>query len=629
MKASQNITIVNGVSSDTLGRIELKQIFDEIKNPDSKDLKIIESRRKGEDVDKTNLRSYVFGALFKAKRRRKQDLLTGTGIAILDYDNLNKYNVDPRDFKHQLFDYYTFIIAAFISPSGDGVKFLVNIPVVDSAEDYTSHYNALFDDMSRYPGLDPSGKDITRLCFTSYDDEILYREDPILWDYKIELPQQKADNKPVEILNPTEDRKHIKNIMSKAFGQITEHPMHPSVMKMATAMGGYVKAGYYNEEEAIEMLEKLIDNNKAMDKKDTRKQNIADGIKYGFELGALYLEKEDNDNEDNEKLLLLLKERHFDYKSEFENEVSILDIKGEKALSLGNFSVITGKQEAGKGFTLSLLVNGFLNSKGIITSPYNKRKRVIHIDTEQSGGHAKRLINTVGKLDGNNNLIDGYWLRGIPPETIVKLTDILIKKHSEDACLFIIDGIRDLSDKGVNDQEVSTMLFVKLMDWTQKHNIHIITVIHQNKQDGNATGFLGGDMVKKAELTLAIKKNKKEKTHLIEAEDTRDAPLDDIHFMIDSEVKPIIIDAPIAPNRKKDPEDYEMSTHKSTVLNVFKNAKALTSSELVDKIKYNLNNGDSKAKRFKEHWLENNLIKDIGNASKRQYVLYEDSEINF
>ncbi len=624
MKASQNITIVNGVSSDTLGRIKLEEAITEIKNPDPKDLKIIESRRKGEDVDKTNLRSYVFGALFKAKRRRKQDLLTGTGIAILDYDNLKKYNVDPHDFKHQLFNYYTFIIAAFISPSGDGVKFLVNIPIVDSAEDYTSYYNALFEDLSRHPGLDPSGKDITRLCFTSYDDEVLYRENPILWDDKIELPQQKADNKPVEILNPTEDRKHIKNIMSKAFRKITEHPMHPRVMKMATAMGGYVKAGYYNEEEAIEMLDKLIDNNKAMDKKDTRKQNIADGIKYGFELGALYLEDDDND-----ELLKILKERHFDYKSEFENEVSILDINGKKALSLGNFSVITGKQKAGKGFTLSLLVNGFLNSKGVITSPFNERKRVIHIDTEQSGGHAKRLINTVGKLDGNYDLIDGYWLRGIQPETIIKLTNIIIEKHSKDACLFIIDGIRDLSDKGVNDQEVSTMLFVKLMDWTQKYNIHIITVIHQNKQDGNATGFLGGDMVKKAELTLAIKKNKKEKTHLIEAEDTRDAPLDDIHFMIDNDVKPIIIDAPISPFRKKNPEDFEMSTHQSTVLNIFKDGKALTSTELVDKIKYQLNNGDTKAKRFKEHWLENKLIKDAGNASKRQYVLYEDVKIDF
>jgi len=625
MISDRKITVVDGVSQNTHGRIELAQAIDEIKKPNQKDLKIIQARRNGEETDKTKLRSYVFGALFKNDRRRKQDLLAGTGIAILDFDVLSKFKVDPYTFKQEMFEYYTFIIAAFISPSGDGVKFLINIPVVDNPNDYTSYYNALFEDFLKYPGLDPSGKDITRLCFTSYDTEVFYRNNPTLWDVKIELPQQKVTNKAGKIINPTEDRKHIKNIMSKAFREIVEHPMHPRVMKMATTMGGYVKAGYYKHEESVEMLENFIDNNDAMDKKDLRKQNIADGINYGIDAGALYLENDITLSDT--PLLKLINERHFNHESIFEKETPIVYFGGKKAMSLGNFSVITGKQKVGKGFTEALIVNGFLNGdidKDVIGSDIKDRKRVVYIDTEQAGGHAKRLIDTVKKLGGNENLIDGYWLRGFKPQKIVESVEIIIKKYSNDACLFIIDGIRDLSSKGINDQEESTMIFVKLLDWTQSYNIHIIVVIHQNKDNGNATGYLGGDMVKKGELTLAIEKNKQTMVHKIDPEDTRDMPLDPIHFIIDETVTPIIIDAPKTLKRKKDPEDFELTTHETIVSNVFKEGKALTSTDLLDKIKYQFNNGDSKAKRFKEYWIDKNLIKDEGHAGKRQYLPYED-----
>lgn len=633
MISDRKITVVSGVSQNTHGRIELLQAINEIKKPDTKDLKIIQARRNGEEADKTKLRSYVFGALFKNDRRRKQDLLSGTGIAILDYDGLEKYDIDPHVFKQRMFNYYTFIIAAFISPSGVGVKFLINIPVVDNANDYTSYYNALFKDLCRHPGLDPSGKDITRLCFTSHDTNVLFRDNPILWDYMDELPHQKANAQTVEIINPTEDRMHIKNIMAKSFKEIVEHPMHPKVMKLATAMGGYVKAGYYNEVEAIEMLDGLIDCNNAMDKKDTRKQNIVDGIKYGIVLGALYVGNSDSPLKSptsNNPLLKLINERHFNHESIFEAEVPIIFFGGKKAMSLGNFSVITGKQKVGKNFTESMIVDGFLNGdaiKDVIGSNIKTRKKVVYIDTEQAGGHAKRLIDTVKKLGGNEDLIDGYWLRGFAPKDIIEAVEIIIKKHSKDACLFIIDGIRDLSSKGVNDQEESAMIFVKLLDWTQSLNIHIIVVIHQNKADGNATGYLGGDMVKKGELTLAVEKDKQAMIHKIIPEDTRDAPLETIHFIIDDTITPVIIDSPRGSKRKKDPEDYEFTTHKTTLSNIFKNGKALTSSELLDKIKYHFNIGDSKAKRFKEYWLDKHLIKDEGHSGKRQYILYEDIEL--
>lgn len=332
-----------------------------------------------------------------------------------------------------------------------------------------------------------------------------------------------------------------------------------------------------------------------------------------------------------EEFLQRLSERHFTINTQFENYEPILYIGGRKALSLCNFSVITGKQKAGKGFAISLLIDGFLNGdpqRDVIGSATVLRKRVVYIDTEQAGGHAIRPIKTIQKLGGNENLIDGYFLRGWTPKDMIMAVDQSIKKYSNKACLFIIDGIRDLSSKGINDQEESTMIFVKLLDWTQQYNIHIIVVIHQNKADGNATGYLGGDMVKKGELTLSVSNDAKSSIHKIDPEDTRDAPLEPIFFEISETATPIIVDAPISNNKKKSAEDFENATHEAKIKEIFKDGKGLTATDLISKIQYHFIIGESKAKTFREYWIDRKLIKDSGNRGKRHYMPVDENRLS-
>ncbi len=325
----------------------------------------------------------------------------------------------------------------------------------------------------------------------------------------------------------------------------------------------------------------------------------------------------------------LIEERHFNHKTVFENDIPIVSFNGIKALSLGNFSVISGKPKAGKGFSLSLIIDGFLNDNDVIDSNYQERKKVVHIDTEQSGNHAQRLTNTVGKLGGNNDLIDGYWFRGVAPEPLIKIVDILIEKHHKDAGVFIIDGIRDLSRTGVNDQEESTRLFNKLLHWTQAYNIHIIVVIHQNKADKNATGYLGGDMVKKAELHLSVTKDKTDGTYTIEAEDTRDAPVDSITFMLDNDIKPIVVEGKQGSIKKKTAQEYDRSTHIAVLKRIFNKGKGLTRQELKNKIMYEYNVGDNKANTFIEYFIDpfNKLMSEEGTRQKRQYILSENNRL--
>lgn len=77
--------------------------------------------------------------------------------------------------------------------------------------------------------------------------------------------------------------------------------------------------------------------------------------------------------------------------------------------------------------------------------------------------------------------------------------------------LVIIDGVRDpMYD--INCAKESTDLIDKLMEWTDKFQIHIHTVLHPNKSDDNARGHVGTELNNKAETVLKISRSKTDDT---------------------------------------------------------------------------------------------------------------------
>ncbi len=77
--------------------------------------------------------------------------------------------------------------------------------------------------------------------------------------------------------------------------------------------------------------------------------------------------------------------------------------------------------------------------------------------------------------------------------------------------LVIIDGVRDLM-YDINCAKESTDLIGKLMEWTDKFQIHIHTVLHLNKSDDNARGHVGTELNNKAETVLQISRSKTDDT---------------------------------------------------------------------------------------------------------------------
>jgi hypothetical protein len=139
--------------------------LDRIQN--GKHEKIIKDLRAEIDPDKKvlikgSLSAVTFCGTFTT--RKKDALKQGSGLAILDFDKLDNL----LEYKEKLKS-NPLIFACWISPSGNGLKALIRIPIIQSDEDYKSIFKQI---KEIYPDIDDSGKDISRLCFESYDPDI-------------------------------------------------------------------------------------------------------------------------------------------------------------------------------------------------------------------------------------------------------------------------------------------------------------------------------------------------------------------------------------------------------------------------------------------------------------------------
>ena len=60
----------------------------------------------------------------------------------------------------------------------------------------------------------------------------------------------------------------------------------------------------------------------------------------------------------------------------------------------------------------------------------------------------------------------------------------------------------------INSPREATLIVNYLMNWTEEFNLHLHTVIHQNKGDENARGHIGTEINNKSETVLRVEKDK-------------------------------------------------------------------------------------------------------------------------
>lgn len=213
------------------------------------------------------------------KGRSYTNILKWNGIAVLDFDHIE----NAEQFKIFMFNKYKAIFCAYLSPSKKGVKFLVSIPLCTSTDEFKTYYYGLGCQMDRYKGWDGTGQNCILPLFLSWDENLLYRQDPEVWTKK----GQKADfyaaktSGTINIDTKDADKKRILENCQKAFLAITTNG-HPQMRAACISLGGYVAAGYLDESEAIQFVNNLIESNGYLSKgvsgyKKTAKAAIGKG----------------------------------------------------------------------------------------------------------------------------------------------------------------------------------------------------------------------------------------------------------------------------------------------------------------------------------------------------------------
>lgn len=127
--------------------------------------------------------------------------------------------------------------------------------------------------------------------------------------------------------------------------------------------------------------------------------------------------------------------------------------------------------------------------------------------------------------------------------------------------LVIIDGIRDFM-YDINSPNEATNIISKFMQWTDDRQIHIHTILHQNKNDEHARGHIGTELNNKAETIMQVEVDKDDKTiSCVEAIHIRDREFEPFAFRINECALPEPVESYISKEKKLDDRPKNLLNH--------------------------------------------------------------------
>ena len=210
---TQKVTIFKNIK-ETIApyHVDIDVILNRIKDgSDSKALvqQIRKQKKKAERNEiKKKLPAICFSGIFN--KRTDTSIVQHSGFICLDFDGYPNFKTLMQD-KESLSN-NKYVYAVFISPSGNGLKVLIKIPA--DAENHTKYFNSL-EKYFNSEYFDKTCKNISRVCYESYDPIIFINKNSKLWD-KIEEEEYVEVNVNIDPLTiPITDENKIVDILLK------------------------------------------------------------------------------------------------------------------------------------------------------------------------------------------------------------------------------------------------------------------------------------------------------------------------------------------------------------------------------------------------------------------------------
>jgi len=292
-----NVTIFQNIrDTDTPFFRDVHVILDRIKDGAgaTKDLvkRIRLEKRKPERQElKKQLPAICFSGTFN--KRTDASLIEHSGLICLDFDGYTKQKELLQDKENLSKNKYVFSV--FISPSGNGLKVLVKIPA--DAENHTMYFNSL-EKYFASPYFDKTSKNLSRVCYESYDPLIAINENSSIWDV-IEEPEYTEVSKTRDKATiPITDENKIVEILVKWWEK--KYPMHEGQRNQ----NAYVLAMAFNDFGINKSLASYVLNQFASEDFSLREigTTIDSAYRHTANFGTKYYEDEERINTIKAKL---------------------------------------------------------------------------------------------------------------------------------------------------------------------------------------------------------------------------------------------------------------------------------------------------------------------------------------
>ena len=153
-------------------------ILERIKDGATKDL-VKRIRLEKNKSDRNEIKKQLPAICFSGKFNKRTDasIIEHSGLICLDFDGYTKQKELLQDKENLCKSKYVYSV--FISPSGNGLKVLVKIPA--DIENHINYFNSLEKHFnSSY--FDKTSKNLSRVCYESYDPLIFINENSSVWD---------------------------------------------------------------------------------------------------------------------------------------------------------------------------------------------------------------------------------------------------------------------------------------------------------------------------------------------------------------------------------------------------------------------------------------------------------------
>ncbi|QDP48510.1 MAG: putative virulence protein [Prokaryotic dsDNA virus sp.] len=247
---------------------DITEILDRIKDGATKNLvktiRVTKDKAERNELKK-RLPAICFSGVFT--KRNDNALKEHSGIVCLDFDGYEKKKLLLEHKENLCKDPYVYSV--FISPSGNGLKVLVKIPPI--VENHINYFNSL-QNYFESPYFDKMCKNVSRVCYESYDPLLYLNTNSNVWD-TIAEPQYEQKEKDIDPPTiPISDENKIVEILIKWWEK--KYPMvegqrnqHCFVLAMAfndyginKSLAGYVLNRYATDDFTQTEISRTIDS---------------------------------------------------------------------------------------------------------------------------------------------------------------------------------------------------------------------------------------------------------------------------------------------------------------------------------------------------------------------------------